>query len=172
MWILKAVGALLIVAASSGVGGLYAEKFARRRREIKAFSDALGRLETEVFYGSTPLPTALARVAEGAPRAIRPFFADLLRQLEMTDDLRSSWRQAMERHFAQSCLAPEDLSCLLPLADVLGTSDREDQRRHLKSTADRLRQNEETARIEEDKNTKLWRSVGLLGGVALAIIFL
>lgn len=172
MWVLRALGALLIVVASSSVGRLYADKFGRRRRELKAFSDALERLETEVFYGSTPLPTALERVAEGAPSSIRPFFQDLLRRLERTEDLPGAWRSSLEGHFSHSCLAREDLLALLPLSDVLGTSDRNDQRRHLKSVGRRLRQHEETARSEEDKNAKLWRSVGLLGGVALAILFL
>lgn len=169
---LRLAGAALIVLAASRLGALVAGRFTARRLDLRSLTDALERLETEVVYGATPLPRALGELAESGPSRVRAFFADVVSRLGVADDLPMAWREALDAFFATSSLIGSDRGALRPLGDVLGRSDRQDQSRHLKATAQKLRQLEAQAALDEDRHARLWRSVGTLGGLAIAIIFL
>jgi stage III sporulation protein AB len=81
-----------------------------------------------------------------------------------------SWRQALRE--VPGRLGPQETQALLALADILGCADLDSQLSALDYTAKLLESRLGAAREYEQKYAKLYRTLGVLGGVAIAIIII
>jgi stage III sporulation protein AB len=79
-----------------------------------------------------------------------------------------SWRQAV-RESAKS-LGDEESEILAALADVLGCADLESQLAAIAYTRELLQEKLEQARTKEKTYGKLYRTLGVLAGLAIVIV--
>lgn len=172
--LLKVAGFVALVASSSVAGNLVAASYRARVRQLGQLRVGLHLLESEVAYATEALPTALGRVAAGVASPVRRLFAaasDLLRSgqgLAAGD----AWREAACRVFPETALEAADLEVILALSGYLGVTDRDDQVRHLRLASERLAAREQEAAAEQRASERMWRYLGVLGGLALGIAFL
>ncbi|MDI6709685.1 MAG: stage III sporulation protein AB [Thermoanaerobacterales bacterium] len=169
---LKAVGALCVIAAAGSYGVVVARDYARRPRELREARAALSMLETEIAYGATPLPEALETVGRRCDGALARFFTGAAEALAVRDGTTAgeAWEHSLARYSAHAPLRPEDLAALGSLGAVLGNSDREDQTRHLRLAGERLKILAARADDEARRNVRLWRYLGFLAGAAVALV--
>lgn len=170
----KALGFLVILGAASTAGFVVGGSFRARADQLSQLRSFLNLLETEVTYAASALPGALERVASAlhGPIARLPLeTAGLLRSGEgLTPG--EAWRRAVETTYSRTALMRADVDIVLVLAPHLGLTDREDQRRHLRLAAERLRVREEAALNEQRTSERMWRYLGVLGGLALGLALL
>lgn len=170
----KAIGFLVVVIAASAAGSLVAASYRARARELTHLRLALHLLETEITYASSALPGALQRVAAGVPSPVRDIFLEAAAVMRSGQGVSAgdAWERAVREVFPLTALEAGDREILLALAGYLGVTDREDQRRHLALAAERLKAREELAQDERKTSERLWRYLGVLGGLALGVVFL
>lgn len=170
----KAVGAVLVVGATTALGWQLAANLARRPRELRALQVALAILETEVSYGAAPLPDALRRAAAAAGGPIGGLLNRTAALLISGGGITpgDAMRQAVQEVEPTTALRPPDLEALAALGAVLGASDRRDQARHLELARGRIAGEEARAGEERERYERLYRYVGLLAGVALVLVLL
>lgn len=168
---LKAFGALCLVAATGSFGMVVAQGYARRPRELGEVQAALTMLETEVSYGATPLPEAFANVGGQCEGALAALFGRAAGALNARGGMTAgeAWESSLRHYGACIPLRPEDLAVLHGLGAVLGVSDREDQARHLRLAVERLKILAGRAEDEARRNVRLWRSLGFLAGAAMVL---
>ncbi len=171
MWVLKLVGAAIVVGAGALIGHQAAAPLVRRPKELRQLQAGLALLETEIAYGAVPLPHALTRAGSAGGLAARLFGAAAraagggeLPATALTRTLQVCWDA--------TALAPGDGEALGELAAVLGASDRSDQIRHLKLCRERLSAAEAAAEAERARSERMYRTTGLLAGAAAAILSL
>ena len=173
MLTLHLLGAVLLVLAGGGLGRQVAERYGRRVRELEQLRGLLGMLASEIDYGLTPLPEAFGRVGRlGEGGAVRRLFERTA--LAVTEDSPESFREAWQRVRGEEATAlaltkPDD-EILEELGWALGSSDREDQLRHLQLATERLGMALSEAQRVAVKNVPLSRSLGLLGGILVALL--
>jgi stage III sporulation protein AB len=168
---LKLAGALLLVGAGTMLGWMHAGRLADRPAQIRRLVRMLGQLETEIAYGYTPLPEALARIGRQPGDPLADLFheaADRLAKEEAA--VTETWRLALESVWGRTALKNGEKEIMLTLGNTLGASDREDQIRHLRLAAKQLETLEPEAAEEQRKYEKMWKSLGLLGGALVAVI--
>ncbi|MCG0239066.1 MAG: stage III sporulation protein AB [Firmicutes bacterium] len=170
MWA-KVIGALLVTGAGAGVGWQLAQPLSRRPEELRQIQAGLSLLETEIGYGAVPLPEALGRAA-AAGGAARRLFGRAAAACDRAETPAAALQMALGAFWAGSALAPPDREALAGLAAVLGASDRQDQIRHLRLCRERLRAAEAAAEADRLRYERLYRHLGLLGGLAAAILLL
>lgn len=169
---IKLLGALLILLSGTAVGFLQAAKYVDRSKELRILIHALQRLETEINYGHTPLPDAFTVTAAAIEQPIQELFqltATMIRS-EQELSLNEAWSQAVEKCWIHTSMKTREKEVLLRMGSVLGMSDAEDQQKHLQLAQMQLKAEEETAREEQDKFAKMWRSLGALGAVLIVIL--
>lgn len=174
VWI-KWLGALLIVGAATAWGNQQAERMKRRVRELEEFRLALRLLIAEIGYTATPLPRALDLVQNrlrGQP--VRTFFAEALRQLQKPDvvDAAAAWQQAAGIVRAELALEPDDWPILLRASAGLGGLGRENQIKQLEAAEAALGAHAATAAAICERGERMWRYLGVMGGIAVVIILL
>jgi len=79
-------------------------------------------------------------------------------------------RQAMGKLWTHTALRRQERDVLASLGQVLGSSDRADQEKHLRLAVTHLRGLEEEARAEQEKYEKMYKSLGFLGGLLVVIL--
>src|SRR5690606_21994606 len=133
---MKLLGALLIVLASTLFGFYRAQNFAQRPRQIRQLIHALKRLATEIHYGGTPLPDAMRKLALHCSNPLNRFFAAIADRLthERTATVREVWHEQVRQIWGQTAMKAPEREALLELGTTLGVSDREDQLKHLELT--------------------------------------
>lgn len=171
---LKLIGSLLIICSAGFAGLRVGAVYSLRTSQLRELQAALQLLDTEIMYGATPLPAALRRVAAAAGGCIGLVFRDTGALLG-TDDGYSAgeaWSLALDRNFRRTALRQEDLAILKSFGEALGSSDRNEQHKHIGLTAFHLRQESEKAETARQKNERIWQYGGFLVGISLVLLFL
>lgn len=170
----KWIGSLFIILAGFVGGRFIGYQYTQRARELQEFANALHLLETEIGYGQTLLPLAAARLAEISPQPHKGFFQMFHQVLQSFEGLTAdqAWQKVITETANNFCLKSEDWEVLQQYGRALGSSNDQDQVRHLKVAEKRLESLEAKAREEAEKMSRLWNYVGILTSIMVVIILL
>ncbi len=173
MW-LKIVGCALVVLAGAGLGFSMAARCSERPRQISQLIAGLAAFASYVSYATLPLAEALTRAASGLGGPVGNFLR--LAAAILADRGLLSPREALEEALAAGGrrLAWErpERELILQLGSNLGTTGREEQQKYLAMVLDQLRRLEQEALRLRDQNAKMYRYLGVCGGLAVAIILI
>lgn len=166
-------GAALVILAATLAGWVQARQFASRPNQIRRLILALKRLETEIMYGFTPLPDALRRIGEQSQEPVRAIFVTAADNMSASNLLsaQESLEQAAINVWKFTAMKAPEQEVIRQLSYTLGTSDRKDQLRHLATAVRQLESEESAAREEQARYEKMYRSLGLLCGAFIVILF-
>lgn len=169
---LKLIGITFILGATTLSGFLWAARYASRPRHIRQFRTALQRLETEIHYGATPLPAALAQIAKPLRGPVGKCLANVADRLIHDEDpsLIACWKKGLLSHWDETSLQSSEKDILMQFGVTLGVSDREDQVKHIRLAISQLEAEEENAIMEQRKYEKLCRTMGVLLGALIVIL--
>jgi len=165
----RPLGALMVVVSSTVWGWQVASRVEARPRELRALMHLLEVLETDIAYAAIPLPQALRRaertIAEPAATLARVAAVGLAGPAPVAE----VWQNAIQKASASSALSLADWAAVRELGDVLGASGRDDQIRHLRLAHARLGEAVGPAEAEARRLGRVWRALGLFGGLGVAL---
>ncbi len=166
------IGYVGLIVGFGCLGLLKAQQIKRRPQEIREMMNALALLDTEIFWGSTPLPEAFATLKQRVEPPWGNFFAELETRLTGGENAASAWESTIQKQWKQFSLLEDDWKIISSLGKGLGRSDRNEQhkqlelvQRHLSAVADRARDNAES-------KAKMWSYLGFLSGMAIVIFIM
>jgi len=170
--VIKLIGAMLILFAGTMIGFQQAARFAARPRQLRHIAHALQRLETEIGYGHTPLPEALARTADAVSEPIARMLRLASEGLGSAEGLsfRESWERAVHTVWETTAMRENEKAVMLRLGSSLGISDKEDQIKNLQLAMLQLKAEEDAARDDQGRYEKMWKSLGVLIAVLVVIL--
>ncbi len=171
---LKLLGAILIISATTSFGFYLARSLYRRTRQIRELQNALQLLETEIVYGATPLSQALQKTGEMTAQPLDGIFRRAAVYLGEYGGLSTyeCWKMALEETWPSTFLQAGEKDILLQIGQALGRSDRSDQQRHLRMALQHLLSEGDRAKEEQERYEKMCRSLGFLGGLLLALLMI
>lgn len=169
---LKLFGAVLIIAAGAMAGFRQSSRYTNRPIQIRLLILALQRLETEISYGESPLPEALSRSGRGLNEPLIRLFDHAASRMNRpgSGSAMECWQEAVELMWRRSMLNLTEKDILLQLGITLGASGRVDQMKHLQLAVRQLQAEEVTAREEQQRYSKMWKSLGVLAGALVVIL--
>ena len=166
------IGYLSLIAGFGFLGIYKALQIKKRPQEIREMVNALALLDTEIFWGATPLPEAFAVLKERVETPWKFYFYELETRLRAGENAASAWKNTIMSQKKKFSLLEEDWGIISSLGKGLGRSDRNEQhkqlelvQRHLDSAAARARENSES-------RAKMWSYLGFLGGMAMVILIM
>lgn len=170
MLLLKLAGAALITASGTALGLYYAGLDSLRAQELLEFKKAFLILASEIEYISTPLPEAMTHIAERTTGNTSSFFACCAEKLSegSGETAYQLWASAVEARRKCGCLTPEDWDVIEAFGKTLGYLDKPMQLNSIRFTTDYI--DGKTASIQGDKSKRMYRSLGVLGGLLLAVV--
>ena len=173
MIMVKFIGAIMIIGASTYIGFFMAAIIKTRIKQLKEMESAILQLETEVFFTRTTLPEACYDVAVKSKAPISNFFylvSDNLKNNDL-DSVFQAFEVAFEKEKSFD-ISTSDKEIFLDLAKGLGESDLEGHKKiftlaeyNLKNTIDSLEK-------KNDKTIKMYRCLGFSVGVMVTILLI
>lgn len=166
---MRTAGALVVLICSYLLGQRAAAGRQRRAAELEALISALHLLETEIVVGKRLLAEALTGAGAAHPEC-RLLFEKAAQEVAAGRSARRAWEEGVRSWQEVAALRQEDLEPLLRLGAVLGLSTGEDQARHLELARRELSHRLEAQRVRLGELIRLYRLLGVFGGVALVLL--
>lgn len=169
---LKLMGAIFVLVSGTWFGFYQAAQFANRPKQIRQFILAMQRLETEILYGFTPLAEALFKIGQQLSEPLRTIFDEAAHRLANRTDVtaQESWQQSVEEHWKHTAMKQNEKQIIYQFGFTLGTSDRNDQIKHIRLAVNQLQHEEAAARDDQSRYEKMCKSLGLLAGALIVIL--
>lgn len=174
MAIFKAFLSLIILAIPSTIGFIYGNSYKKRRQSLYDLQYSIRLLQSEILIKSTPLPKALKDLNKKMKTGIYSVFLEIGEELEagIEDDIYLSFLSKENLLKSKFSLEDEDIEIFLYLGEILGQSNRYDQDKNLNFIIQQINELSIKAGLEEEKNQKLYPSLGVLIGIGMIIILL
>lgn len=169
---MKILGALLIILSCSCIGFLGGQKIAARLKQLQKLRRDLTLLEMDINYAATPLPEALARLASLSEWPISFLWQETCAHLGNGEGLTAeeAWYKALKKFSSLTALTENDLAVIRDFGAGLGTANRQEQMKKFKLLQGQLSSLENQAEEIKQKHERMWRTMGVLTGIALVIL--
>lgn len=172
MW--KAFGAMLIFVGCS-VGGLsYGGSYGRRVDQLRQFISAMQMMQAEIGFAATPLLEMLPRLKELTVAPVSLVFEHTQRRLSNGSGYTAAeaWEEALNAVIPRLDLSRSDYEILLRFGRGMASGGKEEQLKGLQLAQQQLGCQEREAAEERLKYERLYKTMGLLVGLALVVVFI
>lgn len=167
MYVLKMLLYIAIVLATIQIGRVIASRYTNRYQELKECKLALSILQTNIEYTMKPIPEIFKEIAQ----KIKPPIAQLFQTAaENMDNLSAgeAWEHSFE--LVGTNLKKEDMATMKSLGKLLGKTDIEGQVKEIQLVHHFLDTQIQEAQMEKQKNTKLYKTLGVVVGMTIVIL--
>ena len=161
---IKLLGTLLIVSASSALGFLKSQRLRKRSDNLSRLISSLVLLETEISYGQKSIKDALYSIGTSENMPFFTLISDKIGDLSVSDAFSDSIK------CCDMCFSGTDNTTILEFASTLGSLDTLSQIKSIAHTKELLRISQKEAYEYYKKYGRLYRNMGLLLGILFSLI--
>jgi stage III sporulation protein AB len=169
----KIFGSIIVLLSSSFLGYILSRDCIERPQQLRCLQGLMQMFENQITYLSDVLVEAFERISRvGGETGI--FFettAELLKKGSAAN-ASEAWEKAVKKCIRKTALNREDEQILLSFGKSLGNTELEGQIKNIRLALAQLAMQEEKAEDNRKKNESMYRSLGILGGMAVVIVLL
>ena len=169
MIILKYILIILVFIISFLIGNIISKKYILRVAELKDLKNALNIIESKIKFTYEPLPEIFMQTSKLLSKNISEIFIQASKNMQ-TLNAEESWNKSLES--SSSNLYKEDIENIRNFGKMLGKTDKEGQVSQLELTKTFVEMQIEKAKKEEEKNSKMYKTLGTIVGIAFVIILI
>ncbi len=161
----------MVLISTTLLGMIFAKNKADRVKQLRSTVTALHMLEIEIKFAFSLLPDALLNISKMVDDRTGELFSNTARLISDSKVTAcEAWKTSVGGMTPYLCLNREDREVLAGLGNSLGQVDSENQLKSLRLVAEQLKQQELKAEDERRKVERLFRSLGVLTGMAIVIV--
>ena len=171
---LKITGAALVIFACGALGYGKSAGISARLSLLREIEKMLLLLMGEITYRKEALPEAMLRVSGKVQEPLDSFLKDTAKMAQKYQGERFAciFRENAEKYLKNSNLAQKDFEEFVQLGEYLGYLDADMQKNTSQRYLQQLKTEIDTLAGEMPVKKKLYRSLGMLSGIFLAILLL
>lgn len=158
-----------IFLSSSAIGLLISKKYEERVNELKEFKNALNMFETKIKFTYEPIPEIFDQIAKQMKTTVGRTFKLASSNMEVLT-AGDAWDIAVDTNSLN--INDEDKNILKNLSKLLGKTDIDGQISQIELTSKFLDEQIEKAEKERTKSEKMYRTLGMVIGLAIVIILI
>lgn len=171
--LLKILGVIFVIASSSLIGQMICKRLEYRLSDLRDTKLALSILQSEISYLMNSLPEALKNASKVDGNISKIFLScEKLLNQKIGYCSRDAWNISVNENYKYTYLSDSDKEILLSLGKNLGLYDLEKQICNIKSISMQLDNQENHVKEVIEKNSKMYKSLSFLAGIAISIILI
>ena len=167
MIIVKYISLIMVLAISFLIGYLISKKYTNRVNELKEMQIALDILENKIKFTYEPLKDIFKEMKRMLKGNISELFGSISKKLE-ENIVEVAFSKSLKE--IKTNLLDEDLEVIKSLSKTLGKTEKDGQVSQIELTKTFIESQIKKAEKEEEKNSKLYKTLGATIGLALIII--
>lgn len=161
---------VLVFCTSAAIGIYLSNSLSKRVQELDCFLALIEKMETHIRFYQTPTGQMLDQIASNEQFDDLPFLALCAEKIKVTNDFPIAWRSSVRQAADRMHLVKGDIELINTLADTLGSSDVEGQLGSLELLRQLIQQNHEQAFTKQKSHSRMYRSLGVLAGLAFVVM--
>lgn len=168
----KLLGSSLVIFVGSYVGFSLAKQCGERLTSLRQILSCIVSLRSYMNYTSMELSDGLVQCAHGTNKKVTGFFlliASLLKKNFLTTP-EAAVNEGLNVYKRLLALKEEDCEVLKLLGSNLGRMNKSEQEKYLLMVEKRLEILEREAARFRDKNSKMYRYLGVCGGMMIVLL--
>lgn len=169
MLIIKYIIIFLVFCISLYIGNLISKKYSLRLKELKDFKNALNIIESKIKFTYEPIQDIFMQTSKMVSNNISQIFVQATHNMKI-DNAEEAWERSIEA--VTTNLNIEDIENIKNFGKMLGKTDKEGQLSRIELTKTFVEMQIEKAKIEEQKNAKMYKTLGAVTGLAFVIILI
>lgn len=169
MLILKYIIIILIFFTSVFIGDLVSKKYILRVKELKEFKNAFNIIETKIKFTYEPLSNIFIETSKLLSKNVAKIFESTVIYMKQIN-AGEAWNKSLEE--CETNLNKEDIENIKNFGKMLGTVDKDGQISMLEVTKNFIEMQIDKAKTEENKSSKLYKTLGVIVGLAFIVILI
>ena len=169
MIILKYIIICLVFLISFLIGNIISKRYTLRVNELKDFKNALNIIENKIKFTYEPLPEIFMQTSKLLSENISKIFINASSYMKELSS-QEAWDKSLNE--SNTYLNKDDIENIKGFGKMLGKTDKGGQVSHLELTKTFIDIQIEKAQTEEIKNSKMYKSLGAIVGLACVIILI
>lgn len=170
MFFLKCVMLLLVFISIVSIGKIISDKYRKRVTDLNEIKQALNIMEAKIKYTYETIPNIFKEIHKNIKPQVGEIFKIASEKMNnKSADL--SWKEALNEA-RKNFLKKDDIDILYGLGNMLGKTNVEGQISQIKLTNNFLNHQIELAQADEEKNKKLYKTLGVCLGLSVVVILI
>ncbi|PKM50047.1 MAG: hypothetical protein CVV02_13065 [Firmicutes bacterium HGW-Firmicutes-7] len=171
---MRILGMMMVFIACSGIGITYSYIYKKRVEQLCEWKKGIVLLKNEINYSLTPLPEAFEIIGRKLEGVMNRFFDEIAALLKTNNNktMSSLDEKVIKKLLIDSCLNEKDRKTIISFIKNLGLLDKESQMNNLELHINYIQQEIDAAKKDEEKNNKLFKTLGILSGIFIIVIFI
>lgn len=170
--VFKIIGAVLIIASSSGLGVCLSNQWKERLMLMEQLRKMILMLKGEILYANAPLEEAFWRVGEKGGGRLGKLFSDVSVRIasQCGEPFYTLWKEEIYKLGKETLLLEKDKQELAVFGEHLGYLDCEMQERTIQLYLEQLGITIDYLREHQREKSRLYTTLGIMGGLFLTIV--
>ena len=169
MIVVKYIIIFLVFLICFLLGNIISKRYTLRVKELKDFSNALNIIENKIKFTYEPLSEIFMQTSRLLSENISNIFINASNYMKRFSS-EEAWNKSVEQ--SSTYLNKEDIENIKGFGKLIGKRDKEGQVSHIELTRTFIQLQLEKARKEEEKNAKIYKTLGAIIGLAIVIILI
>ena len=169
MIIVKYIIIFLVFLICFLLGNIISKRYTLRVKELKDFSNALNIIENKIKFTYEPLSEIFIQTSRLLSENISNIFINTSSYMKEFSS-EEAWNKGVDN--TSTYLNKEDIENIKSFGKLIGKTDKEGQVSHIELTRTFIELQLEKARKEEEKNAKMYKTLGAIIGLAIVIILI
>lgn len=171
---LRVFACALIVVGCTYLGMMFASRSKSRVIQLGEFKKALNQLEFDIDFLNITLSESFEKIANNSDKALKKVFSYIARNIRINrcSNMENVWKQAIQNVRNEIFLTDDEIKIIIDFSKNLGSGDREKEKNNVKLATMRLSVAEDEARDEANKNTRMYKGLGVLSGAFIVIVLI
>ena len=163
---LKYIGGVLIVICGT-LGGIYASLRLKRKAEfLEQYLIFLNRVGTMIEYGQMSVRDIFGELKNIS--VIEPVLSDTERFLDEGDDFENAWRKSVDKNMKE--FDKSDIETVYFFGKSFGVTDKNGELAKIELHSQMIRERLDMLKNDIISKTKIYRILGMFGGVLAAVM--
>lgn len=163
--LIKIFGCVLIALTGFGVGCILTKRLSLRLDFMNKFSVFISLLQTQIRYNGSEIYSLVISCAKSSD-------LPLFNHADIIEPFSEFWKSEIIKYQKKFGLNNSDKELLLEFGSGLGTTDIEGQLSHLELYRSIFQKRLQERQSEFKDKSKIYRALGLFGGISTALIIL
>ena len=174
MMVLRTVACFSLILGCGGIGMFFSNRFKARVRELELLQNAITELEFDIDFLNITLDRSFEKLAKNSDGPLKEVFSYVAYRLRENpgSDMGRIWKRAIFKYNQSLSLTASDVQILMDFSKNLGAGSREKEKNNIKLASMRISIALDEARLDAQRNTKMYRGLGFLAGIFMVIILL
>lgn len=165
MNLIKSINMIFIIITCSYIGIIKAKKYETRVVELNKFQNALIMFKTKIEFTYEPIKNIFEEISKIIYLENKNIFK---LTIESEEEINQAWKNSADIFYG--VFTKEDVDVIKMFGKLLGKTDVEGQVSEILLTQKLIEKQIEKAEYEKLKNSKLYKSMGVILGLGICII--